>query len=73
MRIPTHKRHYLTDCYIHKFGLKKKPFYNVDPEKHCFVKVKHRAVRVSGKIKNNNVIIYTESNNSSLPSCTRSL
>ncbi|XP_046851926.1 putative L-amino-acid oxidase YobN isoform X2 [Xenia sp. Carnegie-2017] len=53
MRIPTHKRHYLTDCYIHKFGLKKKPFYNVDPEKHCFVKVKHRAVRVSAFRSNN--------------------
>lgn len=49
MRIPLKDRHYLTDAYIDKFKLKTKPFYNVDPQKNCFVSVKGKSVRISGK------------------------
>ena len=49
MRIPLKNRHYLTDAYIRKFGLETKPFYNVDPEKNCFVSVKGHTVKIDGK------------------------
>ena len=51
MRIPLKDRHYLTDAYINKFNLETKPFYNVDPEKKCFVSVRGHTVKINGKYK----------------------
>lgn len=47
MRVPLEHRHYLTDAYIEKFNLATRPFFNVDPQKNCFVSVRGVTVRVN--------------------------
>lgn len=49
MRIPQEGVHYLVDAYINKFKLETVPFYNIDPQKNCFISVEGETARVNGK------------------------
>ncbi|CAB3979220.1 Hypothetical predicted protein [Paramuricea clavata] len=53
MRFPPEGVHYLVDAYINKFKLETIPFYNIDPQKNCFVSVEGETARVYDFISDN--------------------